>query len=319
MNALRSFVFDNFSLKLLSLLLAVLIHVVVRGDAVRELSINVAIEVSQLPEGRVFVGVLPQELELQVRGRWGGIRKLLNERHPRVSIDLSEYRDGERFSFDMSNLQNQLRNKEIEILGARPSGIDVRLEPVARRQVPVQVSTTGTPAPGFSVGPNSVQVSPRRVEITGPANSIRRIRQVRVAPIDLTGADRDLRVRARLLGVGGPNVQMKVDEVDVQVRLEEQELRRSVAKVPIEVSGCPAGLKCLVTPATASVTLRGPARLLLATIASPSRAWIRADVGPAISRKQRRVRLKTVAIKGLQISVSPAVAKFTLLGEIPAK
>ena len=319
MSALRGLLFDNFSLKLLSLLLAVLIHLVVRRDAVRELSVNVALQVNRVPEGRVLLGTLPQEVELQVRGRWGGIRKLLSDRQRRVTVDLSAYRDGERFAFDMNDLQRQLRNREIEVLSARPSGIDVRLEELALRKVPVQVSTTGTPAQGFSVGPNSVKVRPERVEISGPANLVRRVRQVRVAPIDLTGADRDLRVRARLLGVGGPNVHLKIPEVDVQVRLEERELRRTVRNLAVRVEGCPAGLKCQLTPKTASVTLRGPARLLLKTLSSPTRDWVEAKLAPAIARKERRVRLKTRPIKGLQLNVSPSVAKFTLLGEIPAK
>ena len=166
MSALRGLLFDNFSLKLLSLLLAVLIHLVVRRDAVRELSVNVALQVNRVPEGRVLLGTLPQEVELQVRGRWGGIRKLLSDRQRRVTVDLSAYRDGERFAFDMNDLQRQLRNREIEVLSARPSGIDVRLEELALRKVPVQVSTTGTPAQGFSVGPNSVKVAQSRLRST---------------------------------------------------------------------------------------------------------------------------------------------------------
>ena len=142
---------------------------------------------------------------------------------------------------------------------------------------------------------------------------------MRVAPFDLTGADRVLRVRARLLGVGGPNVHLKIPEVDVQVRLEERELRRTVRNLAVRVEGCPAGLKCQLTPKTASVTLRGPARLLLKTLSSPTRDWVEAKLAPAIARKERRVRLKIRPIKGLQLNVSPSVAKFTLLGEIPAK
>ena len=318
MSWLRALFLDNAALKVLSLLLAVLIHLVVRHDSVRELSINVAASVSALPKGQVFVGELPSEVEVRVRGRWSGIRELLVDHSRRLSIDLSAYRAGERYAFDLRDVQMQLATREVEVLAVRPAALDVRLERLARRLVPVQVSTTGDPAQGFGIGPQSVKVSPAQVEVSGPATTVRNIRRVRVAPIDLTGADRDLRIRARLLGVGGRHVKLSIEEVDVQIRLEEHEVSRKLARRPIVLRGCPEGIRCMLTPTETTVTVRGKARTVLAFVDHPPDNLVFADVGPAISRKQREVRLQLPALKGLSLSVSPAVAKFKLLGEIPA-
>ncbi len=318
MSWLRGLLFDNISLKVLSLLLAVLIHLVVRRDSVRELTINVGVAVTAVPTGRVFVGDLPQEVEVRVRGRWGGIRTLLTDRNRRLGIDLAAYRDGERYAFDLRDVQLQLGAGEVEVMSVRPAAIDIRLERVAKRQVLVQVSTTGDPMPGFGIGPKSVTVVPARVEISGPANALRGVRHVRVAPIDLTGADRDLRVRARLLGVGGPHVKMSVSEVDVQVQFEEHDIVRKLKQLPIVVRGCPEGMRCQLEPPETTVTVRGKARAVLSLARRPPDNLVHADVAPAIARKQRRVRLQVPTLKGLTLSTSPSVAKFKLLGEIPA-
>lgn len=318
MRWLRALVLDNAALKVLSVLLAVLIHLVVRRDSVREFNINVAAAVSALPKGQVFVGTLPSEVEVRVRGRWSGIRELIVDHSRRLSIDLSAYRDGERYAFDLRDVQMQIAARDVEVLAVRPAALDVRLQRLARRRVAVQVSTTGDPAQGFGIGPKSVTVNPSQVEISGPASVVRGIRRVRVAPIDLTGADSDIRIRARLLGVGGRHVKLSVDEVNVQVRLEEHEVSRKLTRRPIVLRGCPEGMRCVLKPTETTVTVRGKARAVLAFIDQPPDNLVFADVGPAISRKQRSVRLQLPALKGLSLNVRPAVAKFKLLGEIPA-
>ncbi|MEY3011378.1 MAG: hypothetical protein RIT45_113 [Pseudomonadota bacterium] len=319
MGRLRSLLLDNLSLKVLAVLLALLLHLVVRRDTVRELSLRVAVGVTGVPEGRVFVGELPDQVEVQVRGRWSSLRELLVDPSRRVACDLSAYRDGERFVFDLRRVGAQLGAGELEVLAVRPSAFEVRLERLATRRVPVQVSTTGDPAPGFGIGPESLTVSPETIEVRGPASEVRRVRQIRAAPIDLTGADADLRVRTRLLPVGGTGVRLGAEEVDVNVRLEEHEITRTLDARPIAVRGCPEGIRCLLEPATAQITVQGKTRVVNALLAAPPDNLVYADVGPAIARKERSVRLTAHALKDLSVRVRPAVANFRLLGEIPAE
>jgi len=315
----RGLVFENLNLKVLSVLLAVLIFLVVRRDNVREFAIDVPLGLANTPAGWVFVGEMPEQLQVRVRGRWSGIRDLMTERGRKIVADLRDYRDGERLPFDHRIIQQQLAVAGVEVLSVRPSALDVRLERVARKRVPVQVSTTGEPMYGFQVGARGLKVSPRTVEVSGPASQVRRVSHVRAVPVDLTGADTDLRVQSALLGVAGRHVKLSVEEVTVAVKLVEREIKRTLPPRAIVVRGCPERRRCILEPSDAKVTVRGLVRSVNAFLDKLPDNLVFADVGPAIARKERRIRLLTPAVKGLRLRVVPAVAKFQLLGEIPAE
>ncbi len=319
MSRLRGLLLDHLSLKILAVLLALLLHLVVRRDTVRELSLRVPVGVTTVPDGRVFVGELPDVVEVQLRGRWSSLREMLADPSRRLACDLSTYRSGERYVFDLRQVSGQLGGDEIEVLAVRPSAFEVVLDRLATRRVPVQVSTTGDPAEGFGIGASSITVDPETIEVSGPSSDVRRIRQIRVAPIDLNGADADLRIRARLLPVGGSTTHLSTDEVDVVIRLEEHEITRSLPQRPIIVRGCPEGMRCVLEPATAEVSISGKVRAVNALLAAPPDNLVYADVGPAIARKERSVRLVAHALKDLAVGIRPSVANFRLLGEIPAE
>jgi YbbR domain-containing protein len=319
MQRLRALVMDNFNMKVLSLLLALLIYLVVQRDSVREASIDVPLGVANVPSDLIFVGDLPEQVQIRVRGRWRGIREMLTDRARKLICDVGKYRDGERFAFDHRWVAEQLGAEDMEVLSVRPSAIDIRLEAVATRKVPIdRVERTGEPAPGFSVVPRSLTHKPRFVEVTGPASVVRGIKSVRAAPIDISGADSDLRVRTRLQGVAGRHIKLSVEEVEVQVKLREQQLTKTLEPRPVVVRGCPEGMRCVLQPTEASVTIRGLTRAVRALVDNPPDNLVFADVGPAIERKERRVALRAHPVKGLTLTVKPTVAKFQLLGEIPA-
>jgi YbbR domain-containing protein len=319
LSRIRGLATENLNLKVLSVLLAILIHLVVRRDNVREFAFPVPFAMQNVQEGWVFVGDLPDHIQVSVRGRWSGIRELVAGKSQRIVANLKDYRDGERYVLDHRVVQQQLVAAGVEVLAVQPSAIDVKLERLARREVPVQVSTTGEPMYGFGVGPNGLKITPRVVEVIGPARAVRKVRYVRAAPIDLTGADSDLRVRSRLLGVAGDHIKLSVEEVEVAIKLDEREIKRTLPPRSIVVRGCPDGNRCLLNPSEARLTVRGLVRTVNAFLEKVPDNVIFADVAPAIARKERRIRLHTPTVKGLRLGVSPHIAKFQLLGEIPAK
>lgn len=316
---LRSLALENLNLKVLSVLLAVLIYLVVRRDTVREFTVPIQFGTANVPTGWVFVGDRPDEIRVDVRGRWSGIRELFaNQGRRKFVADLRNYRDGTRFKLAKQDVKKQLGVPGVEVLEIRPSAIDVRLERLARRKVKVQVSTTGEPAEGFSVGPRGITVSPEIVEVEGPASLVKQVRRVRAAPIDLSGADSDLKVRSKLLGLAGKGLRLNVPEVEVAIKLDEGRLVRTLKGRPIVVRGCPDGIRCVLEPSEVNVTVKGLVRAVNAFVDQLPDNLVFADVGPAIARKERRIRLQTPAVEGLSLRVRPGVAKFRLLGEIPA-
>ena len=307
--ALRDAATHNFGLKLVSLLLAALLHLVVQRDSVRDSELAVPLVLQNIPKGKVFVGQVPEAVKLRVRGRRGAIQALLREHPARVTADLGAYRDAERFVFDLRTLEVQLGNGQIDVLGVDPPSLLVRLDTAAEVTVPVEVPVSGEPAAGFRVTTKGIVADPPRVKVTGPQGQVRQIRSVRTAPLDLHEADHDVRALLRLIPPGDVHVQLSVDEVAVEVALEERELQQTVPALPIAIRGCPTGQRCTLDPPEASVRVDGMARAVRTLVGHPPANLVYADVGSASGNGT--VTLTPHPVPGVTLTVVPATAKWT--------
>jgi YbbR domain-containing protein len=315
---LRRVFVDHFGLKLLSMLLAVLIHMAVQRDSVREVDIEVAVTVSRVPQDKVFVGDLPDVLRVRLRGRWSSLRDLLYDRSARVTCDLSGARDGDRFVFDAAFVEAQLGARDARVLRVQPAAMAIELDALRTRTVPVEVATTGQPAPGFRVGPDNLTVEPNVVTVSGPASILSRVDRVRAAPVDLDNADSDLRVQVRLSRPLGPHVTLSADEVSVQVRLEETVITQVIEDVPVTVRGCPADRHCALEADRVRLEVRGKVRRVRAFATAPPAPSVLADVATPIAAGRREVRLRTPEVNGVRITATPSRTRFSVLSEVPA-
>lgn len=320
LHRLRELAVHNFGLKALAVLLAVLVHLVVQRDSVREADFDVPVVLTNQRRGEVFTGTAPERLRIRVRGRWAGVRELLGDPSLRLVVDLGAYRNGERYIFEARAIEQQLPVRHIDVVSATPTAFDVRLEKLEERMVLVEASTTGEAAPGFRAGPRSLRVDPDRVRLSGPASAVRRVASVRATPVDLAGTEVDLRVVASLLPPAEHLVRLGADQVTVSVHLDEGDVERTLPGVPVSVRGCPDGSRCIVDPADVAVRVEGLARAVATFVRQPPQFLVVAEVGGPIARSERTARLTAAVSKGLSITPHPATVKFAVLSEVqPAR
>lgn len=315
---LREAVTQNVGLKLLSLLLAVLIHVVVQRDSVREAMVAVPITVVGVAKSQVFTSDLPEEAKLRVRGRWGGIRELQADRTARLVIDVAQFRSGERFVFDHRTVEQQLPSRHVEVLGVDPPSVEVRMELLEQKQLPVEPVVSGDPAPGLRLAVGGVTAEPARVDVSGPTSEMRTLRAVRTVPFDLAGTDNDIHTTVRLAAPPGRHVRLGVEEVMLNVKLEELPVSRMLANQPVAVRGCPADSRCVVEPPEISVRVEGLSRAVSTFLARPPDNLVYADIGAALQQGQRVVTLSVNAVKGLVLTPEPGIARFNLTIDNPS-
>ncbi len=313
---LRTLVTANLGLKLISIALAALLHMVVQRDSVKESELAVPITVTNVAKNKVFVGEAPEAVKVRVRGRRGAIQQLLREHAGRLAMDLAAYRDGERYVFDLRNVEVQLGAPQIEVLAVEPPSLLVRLDQAAEVTVPVEVPISGEPAPGFRQSQKGAVVDPARVKVFGPASQVRQVRSVRTNPLDLHGADHDIRVLLRLVPPGDRRVQLSVEEVSVEVALEEREVVKTLENQPIVVRGCPSGQRCLLTPGEVTIRAEGLARAVAALVEKPPVNLVFADLTGV--QADEPVKLAVHPVAGVTLSVTPPVAKWSLLRESAA-
>src|SRR6266850_5773366 len=170
---LRRILFENFGLKLASLLLASLIYAHVVTDQERELLMPISVTLVGLPDTLVSTGELPPRIGVKIRGKWKDLIRLGLTR-PYLAIDLADVSPGPfRTSITAEDVRSRAIPAELSKLltvteVAEPRIVDLAIEPKASKRVMVTVRVVGSPPRGYRVlGP--ARVTPDSVRVEGSA------------------------------------------------------------------------------------------------------------------------------------------------------
>jgi YbbR domain-containing protein len=112
-----------------------------------------------------------------------------------------------------------------------PPVVQLRLEPVARRNLAVNVRLSGKPSAGFRVG--QVAVQPANVSVSGPADEVRRLSVLDTVPVEIDEGRGVIKRKVRLSADGKP-FSFLPDQVEVTVTLEEEETSREISNVTVQ-------------------------------------------------------------------------------------
>jgi YbbR domain-containing protein len=122
------------------------------------------------------------------------------------------------------------------------------------RTVAVVAQLHGNPADGYAV--TSVLVAPPTVTIQGAVPGLGETNSVNTRPIDITGATSTL---TRVIGLDLPPGVSSTTILTVTVSIYIAPLQGKVTtEAPVTLRNLPPNLTATVSPATVSVTLRGP-------------------------------------------------------------
>jgi YbbR domain-containing protein len=182
MRFLREYVFHNFWLKALSLLLAVLLWWAVARDPRVEIALTVPIEFHNVPGDLEISSEKIPQAEIRVRGPARVVRDLSNaDIHP--VLDLLGAGIGEK-TFDLTEREIHL-NHEVEVLQIVPAQFRVSLDKRAYREVEVRPRVIGTFATGFRI--SETITDPKKITIIGPEKHVSGIESAITDPVDATG------------------------------------------------------------------------------------------------------------------------------------
>jgi YbbR domain-containing protein len=178
----RGYVLENFWLKLLALLVAVLIWWAVTRDPDAEIVFTVPIEFHHRPEHLVFSSETVPQAQVRLRGPARELRNLPQSEIQPI-IDLQRVNPGvQTFSLDTSRIRVP---RGVEVVQVIPSQLRLTFDVPARRQVKVEPRVVGTPAAGRSI--TAVLVEPATVWIDGPAHRVNAIENAVTDPVDANG------------------------------------------------------------------------------------------------------------------------------------
>jgi len=250
---LRRIFLEDWSLKLLSLAIAIVLWLLVTGQnepVTAHLNVQLnfirppALEISNDP---------PRTVDVILTGSRNKLDDLTSLDLV-ATVDIADQRAGERVLRLADRAQISLP-QGIKVDGYQPSAIPISLEEIIERQVPVEPKLEGKPTDGFEV----YGVSPNKgsVSVRGPASRVNALQKVFTEGIWVAGHKESFTASNVAIDVPDPKVDLREPVVNVNVEIGECRIEKTFASV--SVSAVDGGK---VQPAITMVTVLGVASLV---------------------------------------------------------
>ena len=182
-NFFQRYVGHNFSLKLLSVLMAAGLWLMInRDEQPAEEAIRTPIVFRNVPSNLEISSESIPEAQIRIRGPERLVRQLkVNE--VQAEVDLSDVKSGER-TFDLTS--QQVRHpRDLTIVQIVPSQLHLAFDTRFSREVEIHPRVIGNFASGEQIV--KVEADPPRVTIVGPRHHVERIDAAITDPIDASG------------------------------------------------------------------------------------------------------------------------------------
>ena len=186
--AIVDFFTVNWALKLIALVLAFLLWSVVKAEEPTLIEIgDVPLRVENRDAGWVLTE--PPDPRTVTLVAVGPSRELLGLAFdpPDLLVPVTDVQDStEVVQLRTTWVRMFGRTDNVRVQDVRPNVVELHFDRVETRLVPLAVSLTGSPVPGFELaGP--VQIEPSAVRVSGPRRRVARLDTLRLPPVDLSG------------------------------------------------------------------------------------------------------------------------------------
>lgn len=249
----RRIFLEDWSLKLLSLAIALVLWLLVTGQN-EPVTAHVNVQLNFIrPQELEISNDPPRAVDVMLTGSRSKLDDLTSLDLV-ATVDISDQRAGERVLRLADKAQISLP-QGIKVDGFQPSAIPIRLEPVVERQVTIEPKLDGKPADGFEV--YSVYPSKGSVAVRGPASRVNALQKIMTESIWLAGHRETFTAANVAVDVPDPKVDLLEPSISVEVQIGEVRIEKTFSGVNVTTS---QGGK--VQPATTSVTLLGATSLI---------------------------------------------------------
>ncbi|HET7288748.1 MAG TPA: CdaR family protein, partial [Pyrinomonadaceae bacterium] len=250
---LRRIFLEDWSLKLLSLAIAIVLWLLVTGQN-EPVTAHLNVQLNFIrPPSLEISNDPPRTVDVMLTGSRNKLDDLTSLDLV-ATVDIMDQRAGERVLRLADRAQISLP-QGIKVDGYQPSVIPIRLEEIVDRQVPVEPKLEGKPADGFEV--YGVYPSKGSVTVHGPASRVNALQKVFTEGIWMAGHKESFTASNVAIDVPDPKVDLREPVVNVNVEIGERRVEKTFAGV--SVSAADGGK---VQPATTTVTVLGVASMV---------------------------------------------------------
>jgi len=210
----------NWSTLLLSFLFALVVwgSAVVSANPNQENDLSIPLEVVEQPANTMIVDPIPEQVTITVYAPQSVIDQIRDEQILVGRVNLSGLEAGTYNVTVSIEVPDELR--PIRIMDKNPEQIQVTLDNLVRREVPIATEINGKPAVGYKVGP--VNWSAGTVTVSGRETQVQKIDTVK-AELDISDADETINKEIPLVPYDSEG--KRVVEIDLEptsVEVEQQ-------------------------------------------------------------------------------------------------
>ena len=249
----RRLFIEDWSLKLLSLAIALVLWLLVTGQN-QPVTAHVSVQLNFIrPQSLEISNDPPRAVDVMLTGSRNKLDDLTTLDLV-ATVDISDQRAGERVLRLADKAQIALP-QGVKVDGFQPSAIPVRLEPIVERQVPIEPKLEGKAADGYEV--YAVRPNKGSVMLRGPESRVVALPKVVTESIWLGGHKESFIATNVAIDVPDPKVDLIDPVVNVEIEIGERRVEKSVSGVTVTTSD---GGR--MQPASASVTVLGPSSMV---------------------------------------------------------
>lgn len=252
----KSFFRENLSLKLLSLILAVLLELYFYSpDNSMSVTLPASIEVRNIPPGLMVVRPAMFEKNFAARVELRGPKPLIEQARSSVHKFVVEYPATNPMLFTAKVEPRQLwLPAGVEVREVVPKEITIELERVLTKKVSIAVPKVGQLPSGYRI--EAISIEPHEVEISGPESELRILESIATVEVDLTSLTAPQKLSLALAKTGMWSI-LGPATVTVDLKVGVIPAEKSIDKVNISLRS-PEGFAGTVEPSRIKINLAGP-------------------------------------------------------------
>lgn len=207
-----------------------------------------------VPNGKIFTYPPASQLEVDIQGSgWDLLGIAFSSAKREVNIPLSPDEDRTLSSASLNTKVTRFIPR-VNILSIYPENIRLQTEDIATKVVPIILEEQIRLAPLYQYV-DSIQITPTKVEIKGPASVIRDIHEWKTNVfIPPNKIDQDIDQDIFLKKHSNSNISCSVDRVHCVAKVEE--ITEKSIEVPVEVLNVPDSLLLVILPQKITLNCR---------------------------------------------------------------
>ncbi len=254
---------ERIGLKLIAFVITLLLIILVRFQEETERFFDVEV-VPVMPEpvsGLTMTSGFPRTVRVRLAGPSSVINAMTPGDIPPVEVDLRGRRAGtSHYYFSTDLIEESLKNRSkkmqfVRVVRTSPESVQIKLEKLVSREVPIKINIDGKPAPGTELAEPPV-ADPAEVVLIGAASAMRGIKSVETDSVIIDGMGIGEHLRTvSAIPIEGISIRGAESlRVTVKIRWIPGERTFRDVKVALQAEGIEADFR----PASVNVTLAGP-------------------------------------------------------------